>query len=296
MFDRLLFVLGETFIGLRRNLSLGFAAVITTAISLYLLAGMVYVLGRASEYAATLPSQFEMIVNLKEGTNLDGIKRTAKYLRLAPGVASATWIPAKQRWEREKRLHPELTEGYGFEESPYPDAFKVRLSDLSKGDAVAATAKRMSTVDPNGGVQYFSGAQNAVDRWIRVARNLALTVGGLLLGVAGILISNAIRLTVEARRVEVGIMRLVGASRIVIGLPFALEGTLQGTLGGALAAAGLVASQRVVETRLEEFAMNVSLAPFPFGPYVSILCAIGAGYGGLCSFLALRSSLRGRNR
>lgn len=295
MFDRIAFVLGETLIALRRNRGLGFAAVTTVAISLYLLAGMFYVGGRASAYADSLQGRFEMIVNLKEGTDMAGIQRTAKYLRLTPGVASAVWIPRKQRWEREKRLHPEMTEGYDFEDSPYPDAFKVVLNDLSKTEAVAATARKMSTVDKQGGVLYFGEAQTMVSQWLRVARNLAYSLGGLLFTVAGILVLNAIRLTVESRRVEIRIMRLVGASRGVVNLPFILEGFFHGALGGGLATAGLYASQRVVEVRLSEFAMGVSLAPFPTSPYLGALCAIGGGYGGLCSILALWTPMRARH-
>lgn len=295
MLDRIAFVLGETFIALRRNLGMGFAAVTTVAISLYVLAGMFYVAGRASSYAETLQGRFEMIVNLKEGATFADIQRTAKYLRKAPGVASAVWIPRQKRWEREKIAHPELTEGYGFDESPYPDAFKVVLSDLSLGDTVAATARKMSTVDPRGGVQYFAEAQNLVAQWIRVARNLAYSLGGLLFVVAGILVLNAIRLTVESRRVEIRVMRLVGASRSVVSLPFIFEGVLHGGLGGAIAALGLAASQRVVELRLAEYSIGATLAPFPTASFLLALCAVGAGYGGLCSTVALRTPLRARH-
>lgn len=292
MFDRLLFVLGETLIGLQRNVVLALAAVTTVAVSLYLLAGMLYAGHRATAYLDTLPGRFEMTVNLKEGTDLAGIRRTAKYLRRAPGVARVVWIPRDRRWAREKAAHPELTEGL---ENPLPDSMRVRLDDLSKGDAVAATARRMTTVDPVGGVQYFREAQNAVAGWIPFLRGIALRIGGLLLAVAGVLILNAIRLTVESRRVEIRIMRLVGASRAAVALPFVLEGALQGVLGGALAALGLLGSQRVVEARLAEMTTGASLAPFPIAPMLGVLCAAGGGYGGLCALLAMRTPRRARH-
>ena len=116
-----------------------------------------------------------------------------------------------------------------------------------------------------------------------------------MLAVAGVLILTAIRLTVESRRVEIRIMRLVGASRIVVGLPFVLEGILQGAVGGALATAGLLASQRVVEAQLNELSMGVALAPFPTPLYLGALSAVGGGYGGLCSALALRTPMRARH-
>ncbi|RYG24657.1 FtsX-like permease family protein [bacterium] len=294
MFDRVAFVLGETFIALRRNLLLGFAAITTTAISLYLLAGMFYIGSRASGYAGEVQQKFEMRVNLKEGTDMAGIQRTAKYLRLIPGVGEVTWIPRKQRWIQYKKENPDLTQGYGFNDNIFPDAFKVRLSDLSKTDAVVATAKKMTTVDAKEGVSYFGEAQNTVAQWLRFGQNLSYWIGGLLCAVAGIVILNAIRLAVESRRVEIRIMRLVGASRIVVNLPFVLEGMIQGTLGGALATLGIYFSQRIVEQQLAEFSVGASIAPFPIRPYLLALCAIGGGYGALCSLLALRTPMRAR--
>jgi cell division transport system permease protein len=294
LFDRIAFVLGETFIALKKNFFLGLAAVTTTMISLYVLAGMFYVGSQAAAYAYGVQRRFEMIVNLKEGVDMAGIQRTAKYLRKIPGVADATWIPRKQRWEKYTKEHPDLTAGYGFADNIFPDAFKVRLNDLSRGDAVAATARKMTTVDQSEGVQYYGQAQNTVAQWLRFGYNLSYLIGGLLFGVAGILILNAIRLTVESRRVEIRIMRLVGASRIVVGLPFVLEGLIQGAIGGALATAGLYASHLVVGQRLAEFSVGASLAPFPVKAYLLALCAIGGGYGALCSLAALRTPMRAR--
>ncbi len=294
MIDRLFFILGETLIALRRNLSLGLAAMTTLAIALYVLAGMHYVADRASSYAEFVQGRFEMTVNLKEGTDLAGIQRTAKYLRLLPGVANVVWIPKKNLWEKYQRENPDLTRGYGPEDNVFPDSFRVRLKDLSKSEAVAATARKMSTVDPKEGVVYFQDAQNNVALWLRVARNLTVPIGLLLLGVASVVVWNAIRLTVESHRVEIRIMRLVGATRSVICLPFVLEGAFHGALAGALATAGLAASHRAVAAKLAELTVGASLAPFPTSFYLIALCALGGGYGGLCSFFALRAPWRAR--
>lgn len=294
MFDRLAFVVGETIIALRRNWALGLAAITTVALSLYLFAGMIYLGSRASAYLATLPGRFEMTINLRKGVTVDDVHRTAKYLRLAPGVESVVWMPAKRQWDLWRAADPELAEGLG-DESPFAEKFRVRLKDLSKGDAVAATARKMSTVDPVGGVQYFRDAQNAVAGWIPLLRLFAYCAGGIMLGVAGILIATAIRLTVESRRIEVRIMRLVGASRIVVGLPFVLEGVLQGALGGALATMALTFTHRAVAVKLAELSMGVTLAPFPAVLCLSVLCGFGGGYGGICSTFSLRRPMRARH-
>ena len=294
MFDRVAFVVGETVIALFRNVWLSLAAVVTVASSLYLIAGMAYVGDRASAYLAGVPGRFEMTINLRKDVSVADVRRTARYLRLAPGVASVVWIPAQRQWDLWRRAHPDIAEGLG-DESPFAEKFRVRLDDLARGDAVAATARRMTTVDPVGGVQYFRDAQNAVAGWIPLLHQFALGTGVVLLGVATVLILTAIRLTVESRRVEVRIMRLVGASRFVVGLPFVLEGVAQGALGGALATMALVASHGAVARKLAEMAMGAALAPFPTALCLGVLTVGGGGYGGLCSVFSLRSPMRTRH-
>ncbi len=286
--------MGETLIAIRRNWGLGLTAVVTVALSLYVVAGMAYVGNRASGYLATMPGRFEMTINLKKGVTVTDVERTAKYLRLAPGVANVVWIPAKRQWELWRLANPEIAEGLG-DESPFAEKIRVRLKDLSRGDAIAARARKMTTVDPVGGVQYFRDAQNAVAGWIPLLRLIANWTGGIMLGVAGVLIFTSIRLTVESRRLEVRIMRLVGASRFVVRSPFVLEGILQGVLGGALATVALAASQYAVAAKLAELAMGVTLAPFPATRCLWLLCTVGGGYGGLCSIFSLLAPMRARH-
>lgn len=294
MFDRFVFVLGETLIAMRRNLALGFAAVTTVALSLYLLAGMLYVGRAALATMGQVSGRFEMDINLRRGVTLADVKRTAKYLRLIRGVGHVVWMPAQRQYELWRRANPELAEGLG-DESPFAEKMRVRLDDLSRSDAVAATARRMTTVDPVGGVQYFREAQNRVAEWLPLLQSILLWAGGAMLAVATVLIFTTIRLTIESRRVEVRIMRLVGASRLVVGLPFVLEGIVQGALGGALATAALAASHRAVEAKLAEVSMGAMLAPFPTVLSLGLLLAVGGGYGGFCSVLSLRAPMRSRH-
>lgn len=291
MFDRIAFVFGETLIGLKRNLVLALATITTMALSLYLLFGLGYIGQEATGYLGKLPGRFEMEINLKPGVTYADVTRTAKYLRRLPGVAHVVWLPADRQYALWKRQNPELAEGLG-DESPFAEKFRVRLSDLGKSDAVAATARRMTTVDPVGGVQYFQAAQNAVAGWIPLLTSFALGAGAILLGVTGVLVYTAIRLTVESRRAEIRIMRLVGASRIVVALPFVLEGAIQGGLGGFLAVASLLLSHRTVGQKLAEVSLGATLAPFPFASALTVLLVAGAGYGALCSCLSLLAALR----
>jgi len=86
----------------------------------------------------------------------------------------------------------------------------------------------MPEVAPEGGVVYLKAEQNFLEKTLYFIRWLGLVFGGLLFLTGGILIYNAIHMAVLARRVEIRIMRLVGASQLTIRIPFLIEGLCKG--------------------------------------------------------------------
>jgi cell division transport system permease protein len=291
MLDRIGFILGEAMTAMRRNGFMTFAAISTVAVSLFLLGGAAYVYQRAVEYAETIPGKFDMRVTLKEGTSQTEIEKTAKDIRRIPGVATVNWLPKEAMWEQKKKEDPALTEGI---DNPYPDSFKVTIKDLKEGDAIAGAIAAMDAVEPKEGVQYLKAEQEFVDQGIRTLRWLGTAIGGLLLLTAGVLIFNAIRLAVLSRRLEIRIMRLVGASPITVYLPFIIEGAVQGILGGFIAALLLT----IANLRFKEFLLSLSaeasMPPFPTIAMLTMLGALGGIYGIFCSTLSLKTRHDGR--
>lgn len=293
MFDRLEFILGEALTALSRNRLMTVAAVTTVAASLFLFGGLGYAYYRINHYAQDIPGKFNMRVYLRDEATAKDVREFASQVRMIPGVATASWIPKDKAWERWKKEQPSgLTEGV---ENPFPEGFKVVLSDLKKSDSVVAAIKAMPIVAPENGVKYLRDEQNFVDGLLTALRVVGAVVGGILFLIAGVLIYNAIRLTVLSRRIEIRIMQLVGASRATVYVPFLIEGMLQGIVG-ALVAAGLVIGAyhgfRMVMEKMVNFAH--SPAPFPYLAVVAILTAAGALYGVLCSVFAIRAPLKYR--
>ncbi|MEJ5170260.1 MAG: permease-like cell division protein FtsX [Fimbriimonadales bacterium] len=288
MLDHLLFLLSEAFVSLRRNRLMSFAAVSTVAVSLYLLGGLGYVYLRVSEYAERLPGQFDMRVFLKQGTTFDQIRETARRIRAIDGVAEARHIPREIAWRKMREQMPKETEGL---ENPLPDAFKVTLSDLGKAGAVRAEIERLPTVEP-GGVVYDEAARQYLDQGLRFLRWLGGTLGGLLLVTAGVLIYNAIQLTIVARASELRIMQLVGATRFTVGMPFVIEGMVHGLLGGALANLLVWASFVHLQERLVSLQATANLGGYPVALGFVAFCGSGAAYGAVCSLLSLRKAMR----
>lgn len=291
MLDRLEFILGEAFSALRRNTWMTFAAVSTSAVALFLLGGLGYVYLGINRYMQSLPSRFEVRVFLRNGLERTKVSETASLIRKIDGVKQVIWIPKEQAWSKFKRDYPDLTAG---EDNPLPDSFKVTLTDLDKAPEVAAKIRALAAVDPDG-VKYLDDLQQLLSEALVLLRAIGLGVGGLMLLTAGVLIYNAIRLTIVARRREIRIMKLVGATRLMVSTPMLVEGIVQGMLGGLLAAVLLWSSNAGVQRLVESMSSLGKLGSFPLVPASLFLMLIGAFYGLVCSAIAVRDPGK-RNR
>lgn len=285
MFDRMMFMIGEAMVALRRNGFMTFAAVSTVAVSLFLLGGMLYVVMLGDKAMRQAPNQLDVRVLLKEGVTYPQILATAKVIRAIPGVQTAVHIPRDKAWERfRKQWKPSLTEGV---QNPLPDAFKVTVTDLEEIKPVVASLEKVPTVNK---VRYESLAVDFLKKIMGVLRWLGTVLGGTLLVTAGVLIFNAIKMTILARRREVRIMSLVGASVWTISFPFLVEGLFQGVAGGTLAGFLLFAARNVFYNLVTHTfpQMQVSMPALPLANAVAVLGAVGGLYGLFCSSLALR--------
>jgi cell division transport system permease protein len=288
VFDRLSFVLGEALTALRRNIGMTFAAVSTGAVALFLLGVLAFAYKVADDYARTIPGKFDMRIYLREGVKAPEIKKTAQAMRAISGVGEVSWIPRDKAWAKLQREEPDITTGL---ENSLPDAFKVGLTDITQADRIAGQIQSIAAVQPDG-VHYLRDEQRIAIAGLETFRLLGPAFVALLLIATGILIYNTIRLTLVSRRLEIRIMQLVGASRFVVRFPFLIEGVVQGTVAGACASALLIVSDRVVTEQLAQ--QNIQFAPFPTTLATWLMIAAGAGYGLLCSLLAVRVPLRYR--
>jgi cell division transport system permease protein len=287
MLDRIEFLLTEAITAMRRNWLMSFAAISTLAVALFLLGGLGYVLIRMNAAAEDLSGRFEMRVWLRDGVSKQQISEIAADIRAIKGVKEARWVPRDIEWKRQIDLTPEVA----YFDNPFPDSFKVILSDISLGPEVESKIKALPRVDA---VEYLRAEQQFMEQLMNFLQWLATFVGGLLIVTSGILIYNAIRMNILARWREVRIMELVGASRSTIRIPFILEGMLQGLLGGFTASLLIFAAQQAVAEQLKAVLMTAALPRFPIELALVVLGAAGVVFGGFCSFLAVREPVRKR--
>jgi cell division transport system permease protein len=300
---RIGFFISEAYRALRRSAAPSVAAIVTIVVTTLLLGVLIPVL-RASESKAT---DVREQIGLRVFIHLDATRKEAKSLQpeLAelPHVTSADFIDKGEgvkilrgRIENED-LRGSLTQ---FKHNPLPLSYDISIDDADNLEAVR------SAIEPVGAsgepkpisplIQDVTNAREEANkiRAVTGAVKIVLLVITVLLLVASLmLVGNTIRLSIYARRREVEVMRLVGATNWFIRWPFVLEGLIVGFAGALIAVAILLLGKvTIVDPLSDQFDLIANLDTMAFFPLVGILVASAMAVSALGSGITLRRFLQ----
>jgi len=285
MFDRLEFVVSEAFVSMRRNSLLTLAAVITVSISLLLIGSFGYLYFRVDSYSKTVPNQFQMRVFLHDNVGSKTVDMLAEQLRQEPGIANVELIPKALAWAKMKAEQPDIASDLT---NPLPDAFNIKFANLKYANSAAIKIRTWPEVDK---VIYQTEELKVLQQGLGLLRYIGY-LGLLLFLIGGIIIFNAIQFTIVARRVEIRIMQLVGASLPTIRAPFVIEGLIQGALGGVFASWMMLAINAGVSHYTGTLGLTVPA--FPYWSVAFWLVILGGILGATCSTVATSTPLKYR--
>jgi cell division transport system permease protein len=290
IWDRLIFLLDETWVSLRRNTWMSLAAVSTSAVALALFGGFTAVAWSLHQVTSAWPDRFEMRVLMRNEATAKQIQDTDNRIRAIADVYSIQHQTREQNWEAVKVKYQPVVGDLQDLENPLPDTFTFKVKNLERSDVIAYAVKRMKGVET---VQYLKEEQRAALRITQFVRVTGGAVSGALLLAAVMLIFNTIRLAVVARSREIRVMQLVGAGPLTIRVPFVLEAAIHGAVGGALAACVLwFAALPVVDLVNQLPGVLVTLRPQDFLGALGALTAGGVLLGALCGMAAVRRFVR----
>jgi len=229
------YVLRETTSNLTRNITLTVASVLTVFVSLAIVGTAVLVRQGAQNMTRQFEGGVEFIVYVDPGIKAEDLAQVRQDLERNPGVKRATYVNLDETYKDFRRLfkgRDAMLEN--VRKTDLPTSFKVEPKDKSVEtvqDLVNYYRKRPNVFEVNAAtdvIREMKGMTTFV--------NNGLTVFAVFLLVAsGLLILNTIRTAMFARRREIEVMKLVGATNWFIRIPFMLEGLVQGLLGGLLA-------------------------------------------------------------
>ncbi len=263
----------------------------TVAVTIVLLGAFLYVRAAMGHAGAEMVGQISMSVYAVNDATDAQIEALRTALARDPRIESAQYVPKKQGLaEMRERLKGQIDTSL-ITENPLPDKFRVHVRRPEELAAVAASVRKLK------GVQSVDYGQNTVQPLLasfEVARKIGMAIIALFLLVAGIIISNTIRLTVFARRREISIMQLVGATNLYIRMPFICEGLLSGLLGAALAI-GLLSAARAAFVHQIAFLPSLIKTSAVQVDAVTLtleLLAVGSAVGLVASWVAVGRYLR----
>src|SRR5436305_12423080 len=227
------YVFRETVSNLRRNVSMASAALLTVAVSLTLVGGALLVKRGVDRATVQWKGNVELSIFMKADaaqTESDAVDRQLKSM---PEVKSYRYVSKPEAFEEFKKIfanEPDVRDSLTVDQIPPSYRVVPRAAEQTK-----VIGQRF---DDTAGVFRVSYAKEEVDALVSVTSFLQImlwAIAAVLLAAASLLILNTIRMAIFARRREVAVMKLVGATNWFIRVPFMLEGLVQGLIGAAAA-------------------------------------------------------------
>lgn len=286
----------DAFKGVFRNLSLSMASILCTTITLIVVAISIVLTYNINNFTKLIESDMSIVVFLKKDISKEEVTTVENKIKEVENVVSCTYKSKadilKEMMETDSSLSSILSQ-YNDENNPLLSTFIVKVEDLKHIDDVA---KKIEIYDE---VEYVKYGENAISELINIfdiIRKGSIIIVVALVLVTAFLISNTIKIAIIARKKEIEIMRLVGASNLNIKIPFIFEGLIIGIIGSIIpilvTSYGYSAIYNNFNGQLFSPILKL-IRPVPFVYYVSLaLLIVGALVGMIGSYRASRKYLK----
>ena len=283
----------EAIKSMRRNGLMSLASISTVTLSLFILGVFACGVVNLNNLASHLESQVQISIYLKDNLTTPQVMELGKKLKALPELKDIEFVTKD---EAMKRFKERLGEQQQLVDSldghnPLPTSYVLTFNTP---DQVKSTAEVVSKYPEVESARY---GQDVIEQIFEVTK--IIRIGGIVLiaflaGATLFIISNTIRLTVFARRKEIGIMKYVGATNWFIRWPFVLEGMFLGAIGGAIAG---VATWQFYRYITMEVIANFAFMPLvPMMPFIYQLSAglvgIGVIVGAIGSTISLKQYMK----
>lgn len=292
------FFMSEAIRTLRRNSAPSFAALMTVMITTIVLGVFIPVTDATTGAANEIRGRLLVDVYLKDAATQAELAALRKKLEQNPNVKSVEYISKDEAKASLKGALKDAAETLG-KENPLPASYRVTPRDPAKVGAIVDSLESLQ----NGKTTYVSPAidevknrEDETDKILSITGGVKYAMWGLailLVLTSTLLVGNTIRLSIYARRREVEVMRMVGATPWFIRWPFVIEGVFVGAAGGVIAILLLlIAKQTIVDPLSESFALFAAPETIGFLPLAIVLLIAATAISAVGSGFTLRRFLR----
>ncbi len=296
---RIGFFVKEAFRALRRSAAPSLAATLTVLLTAVVLGVFIPIVQATTGTANEVRGRVVIDVFLAPGTDPAETEELRQVLLAKPNVEAVDFISKEQALSREQERNADAYELLGS--NPLPDAFRITPTDPDGVAALVAGLQPPGGEDatragPLAAIDEVRNREEETDKILSatgLVKMLTAALALLLVFASVALVANTIRLSIFARRREVEVMRLVGATNWFIRWPFVIEGIVVGFVGGASAVGLLLlAKELFVDPLSDRFALLAGPETIDFALLVAVLMGACIAVSAAGSGLTLRRFLR----
>jgi cell division transport system permease protein len=284
------FFIREALRALQRNAAPSLAATVTVLLTALVLGIFIPIVQATTGTANDVRNRVLVDVYVANDATDSEVAELEKSLAATPNVERVEFISKEQALEKERERNPEAYQLLG--RNPLPDLYRLHPDDPDKVTAIADGLKSQHLA----AVDEVRNREDDTDKILEATgfvKALTAMLAALLVLASIALVSNTIRLSIFARRREVEVMKLVGATNWFIRWPFVIEGMIVGAMGGILAVLLLtIAKETFVDPLSDQFALIAAPDTIDFPLLIVLLLLSCMAVSALGSGLTLRRFLR----
>ena len=280
---------------LARNGWMTFASISAVTITLLLVGVFLAVIMNMNHFASKVEKDVEIRVHIDPAATKEDQEALKASIQSLPEVDSLKFSSKQDELKRVIKSFGDSGKSFELFEQDNPLKDVYILKTKKPTDTVKA-AKKIEKMQFVSMVQYGKGQVEKLFSTVKIGRNIGVVLIAGLLFTAMFLISNTIKITIYARRTEIEIMKLVGATNWFIRWPFLLEGLFLGVLGSILPIALILTAYNSALSVLNEKLTGTIFEMLPYNPFVfqisALLLLIGAVIGMWGSVMSVRRFLK----
>ena len=217
-----------------RNFSLSLASISCITITLIIVAIAIMASLNINNFTTEIEKDLTIVIFADSKATEEDIANIKEKLDKHHNIETVDFISkeqVKQQMQESSEVLNQVLEGWDSEESPLKDTFQVKVKNIEQ---IKNTADQIKRIDKVSVVRYGEGLVDKLIGLFKTVKDVTYGVVIALIVVTIFLIVNTIKLTISARKREIGIMRLVGASNSTIKMPFIIEGMILGIFGAVV--------------------------------------------------------------
>lgn len=223
-----------------------------------------------------------VMVYLKEDATDDDVAKMETEIESMDNISDVEFVPKEDAWAEQLETMEEAQAKFFTEISsdiPLPDAYKVTVKDL---DLFDKTISQLETLD---NVDTIRQNQDLAQKLVTIRQGvsiISIVIVAVLFAISLFIISNTIRLTVYSRRLEISIMKSVGATNSFVRFPFVIEGMILGIVSGVVGLGVVWGLYELAITQFGDLLSSLGLKAVEFADYALLMLGLFVAIGIIC--------------